>query len=161
MGFPGGSVVKYPPVNVGYKGVILIREDPSCHRATKPVHHNYWTWALEPRNCSYWALKPMCPRAWAQQQEKPLQGETHASTEEYSPLTATRESSCSSEDGAQPKVKKYVFFFCWKKRIQLTWKHCKSYDSPGEGTIHLYWLLCDCCVYLWEMYLKCQRWFFW
>ncbi|KAJ8791477.1 hypothetical protein J1605_004282 [Eschrichtius robustus] len=26
----------------------LIREDPTCHGATKPVRHNYWACALEP-----------------------------------------------------------------------------------------------------------------
>ena len=33
----------------------LIREDPTCRRATKPMCHNYWVCALEPRsfNCCY------------------------------------------------------------------------------------------------------------
>ena len=26
----------------------LVREDPTCCGATKPVHHNCWAWALEP-----------------------------------------------------------------------------------------------------------------
>ena len=26
----------------------LIREDPTCHGATKPMRHNYWACALEP-----------------------------------------------------------------------------------------------------------------
>ena len=26
----------------------LDQEDPTCHRTTKPVHHNYWACALEP-----------------------------------------------------------------------------------------------------------------
>ena len=25
-----------------------VHEDPTCHGATKPVHHNYWACALEP-----------------------------------------------------------------------------------------------------------------
>ena len=35
----------------------LIREDPhfSCRGATKPMHHNYWTCALEPRRHDYWS----------------------------------------------------------------------------------------------------------
>ena len=33
----------------------LVREDPTCHRATKPVHHNYWACALEPASHNYWA----------------------------------------------------------------------------------------------------------
>ena len=34
--FPGGAVLKNPPANAG-----LVWEDPTCRRATKPVHHNY------------------------------------------------------------------------------------------------------------------------
>ena len=42
----------------------LVREDPTCHGATKPVRHNYWACVLEPASHSYWAclpqlLKPM------------------------------------------------------------------------------------------------------
>ena len=28
----------------------LVREDPTCRRATKPMHHNYWACALQPGN---------------------------------------------------------------------------------------------------------------
>ena len=43
----------------------LVWEDPACHRATKPVCHNYWACALEPASHNYWAcvpqlLKPAC-----------------------------------------------------------------------------------------------------
>ena len=31
----------------------LVREDPTCHRATKPVHHNYGACALEPVSHNY------------------------------------------------------------------------------------------------------------
>ena len=42
----------------------LVREDPTCRGATKPVCHNYWACALEPLGHNYWArvpqlLKPM------------------------------------------------------------------------------------------------------
>ena len=41
----------------------LVREDPTCRRATKPVCHKYWAYALEPASHNYWAhvsqlLKP-------------------------------------------------------------------------------------------------------
>ena len=61
----------------------LVREDPTCHGATKPVSHNYWACALEPVSHSYWARAPQllspftttaeahAPRARAPQQEKP------------------------------------------------------------------------------------------
>ena len=43
----------------------LVREDPTCHGATKPVRHNYWAYALEPMSHNFWArvpqlLKPVC-----------------------------------------------------------------------------------------------------
>ena len=46
-------------------GRALVREDPTCRGATKPVRHNYWACALEPMSHSYWArapqlLKPKC-----------------------------------------------------------------------------------------------------
>ena len=58
----------------------LLREDPTCHRATKPVRHNYWAWALEPMSHNYWSphattTEAHTPRAHALQQEKPLQQE--------------------------------------------------------------------------------------
>ena len=36
----------------------LVREDPTCHGATKPVHHNYWACTLELTSHSYWARVP-------------------------------------------------------------------------------------------------------
>ena len=40
-GFPGGSVVKNLPVDVGDVVRSLIWEDPTCLRATKPMCYNY------------------------------------------------------------------------------------------------------------------------
>ena len=39
--FPGGTVVKNPSANAGDTGSALVWEDPTCHGAMKPVHHNY------------------------------------------------------------------------------------------------------------------------
>ena len=36
----------------------LVREDPTCCGATKPVRHNYWACALEPASHNYWACVP-------------------------------------------------------------------------------------------------------
>ena len=36
----------------------LVWEDPTCRRATKPVHHNYWACGLEPMCHNYWARVP-------------------------------------------------------------------------------------------------------
>ena len=52
-GFPGGAVVKNPPANAGTQVQALVWEDPTCHRATKPVCHNYWAHVPQ-------LLKPMC-----------------------------------------------------------------------------------------------------
>ena len=56
-GFPGGSVVKNPSANAGdiecRRIQSLIWEDPTCCRATKPMHHNYWACALEFRSHGY------------------------------------------------------------------------------------------------------------
>ena len=40
-GFPGGAVVKNPLPMQGSRVRALVQEDPTCHRATKPVRHNY------------------------------------------------------------------------------------------------------------------------
>ena len=48
----------------------LVQEDSTCHRATKPVGHNFWVYSLESESHSYWAR---VPRAHA-----PLQQESHA-----------------------------------------------------------------------------------
>ena len=97
-GFPCGSVVNNQPQRrrPGF--------DPWSgkipHASTKPAHHNYWTYALEPRSCSYWAnvsqvLKPEHPKACAWQ-EKPLQ---------WKACTSQLEKSLSSnEDRAQTKI---------------------------------------------------------
>ena len=36
----------------------LVREDPTCRGATKPVSHSYWACALEPASHNYWACMP-------------------------------------------------------------------------------------------------------
>ena len=40
MGFPGGSVVKNPPTSARNMR-FLVWEDPTCHRAAKPMCHKY------------------------------------------------------------------------------------------------------------------------
>ena len=37
--FPGGPVVKNLPANAEDTGSVLVQEDPTCRRASKPVHH--------------------------------------------------------------------------------------------------------------------------
>ena len=56
--FPGSPVVKNLPAKQGTWVRSLVWEDPTCRGAAKPVHHNYWAWALEPGSCSSWAHSP-------------------------------------------------------------------------------------------------------
>ena len=68
----------------------LVREDPTCRGATKPVRNNYWACTLEPVSHNYWAHEPQLlslraataearvPTAGAPQQEKPPQWEACA-----------------------------------------------------------------------------------
>ena len=60
----------------------LVREDPTCCGATKPMRHNYWACALEPASHNYWAH---ASRACALQQEKPLQWEARALQQRVAP----------------------------------------------------------------------------
>ena len=52
-GFPGGSAIKNLLANAGNRVGSLIWEGPTCHRATKPVHHSYRACALERMSCNY------------------------------------------------------------------------------------------------------------
>ena len=61
----------------------LVWEDPTCHRATRPMRHSYWACALEPASHNYWAgtpqlLKPTCLRACALQLLSPRAATTEA-----------------------------------------------------------------------------------
>ena len=60
----------------------LVQGDPTCHGATKPVHHNYWACALELRAATTEAREP---RARAPQQEKPPQWEARALQQRVAP----------------------------------------------------------------------------
>ena len=85
----------------------LIREDPTCLRATKPMSHNYWACVLELGGHHYRAhvmqvLKPTCPRAHAPP-EKPPQWESHSPQLEKSP--------CSNKDPAEPKLNRPKIYY--------------------------------------------------
>ena len=66
----------------------LVREDPTCRRATKPVHHNYWACALELTSHNYWAHVP--------QLLKPMHQEPMLHNKR-SPCTAAKSSPCSPQ----------------------------------------------------------------
>ena len=65
----------------------LVREDPTCRGATKPVHHNYWSPCFATRE----ATAISSPRI---------------ATKRSPPLATTREKPVrSNEDATQPKIK--------------------------------------------------------
>ena len=39
----------------------LLQEDPTCGRATEPMQHKYWAWALEPASRGCWSLYALGP----------------------------------------------------------------------------------------------------
>ena len=60
--FSGASLVaqwlRTPLPMQGTRVRALVREDPTCRGAAKPVRHNYWACALEPVSHNYWAHVP-------------------------------------------------------------------------------------------------------
>ena len=70
----------------------LVREDPTCRRATGPVSHNYWAWEPQLLSLCATTTETHAPRDCALQQEKPLQWEACTPQRRVAPLAATRES---------------------------------------------------------------------
>ena len=60
----------------------LVREDPTCHGATKPVRHNYWAYALEPRATT---TESACLEPMLRNKEKPPQWEACAPQRRLAP----------------------------------------------------------------------------
>ena len=70
------------PANAGDTGSIPGLGRSHTPRATEPLHHNYWTCALEPGSLSYWALalqnwnphtlEPMLHNERSHRNEKPM-----------------------------------------------------------------------------------------
>ena len=89
----------------------LVREDPTCCGATKPVSHNDWACTLEPVSHNYWSprattIEAHVPRARAPQQEKPLQWQARAPQWRVAPARCNkRKPARSNEDPMQPKIK--------------------------------------------------------
>ena len=63
----------------------LVREDPTCRGATKPVHHNYWARAPPLLSLCATTAEVHVPRARAPQQEKPPQWEARTLQQRAAP----------------------------------------------------------------------------
>ena len=70
----------------------LVREDPTCRGATKPMRHNYRACALEPTSCVPQLLKPACLEPVLRNKRSHLNENPTHRNEEQPPLAATRES---------------------------------------------------------------------
>ena len=87
----------------------LVQEDPTCPRATEPMHHNYWACAIESGSWDV-ATKPTRPRARTQQQEKPLKWEDQAQQLDSRLHSPQLEQTLGSNQGpAQPEISKIIF----------------------------------------------------
>ena len=78
-------VVQWLRIRLSMQGTrvqALVREDPTCRGANKPVRHNYWACALEPTSHNYWArapqllkpahLEPVLRKKRSHRDEKPM-----------------------------------------------------------------------------------------
>ena len=120
-GFPGGSVVKkkkkiFLPVQETWVW-FLGWKNPTCHRATKPVHYNYSACALATRGQNYWVHVPQDRSLCAL--EPVLSSKVSPRSEKYA-HHIKRVASCSPqlersprshENLAQPKINKYIYYF--------------------------------------------------
>ena len=108
--------IRLPMQGTGVR--FLVREDPTCCRATKLVGQNYWARCLEPASCNCWACtlhllilhatttEAQAPRAWTLQQERPQQWEACAPQRRVAPLTASRESPRAATKTQRSQKKK-------------------------------------------------------
>ena len=100
----------------------LVREDPTCRGATKPVRHDYWACTLEPACRNYWSpcattTEARAPRAHVPQQEKPPQWEACATQRRVAPAHRTqRKPARSKEDPMQPKINKIKYINLFLKK---------------------------------------------
>ena len=125
----------------------LAWENPTCHRATEPIGHNYWAYVLrawEPKLLSPHAiaLKPVHPKACTSQ-EKPLQWEAWASQLERRPACcnqrkahAQRPSTVKNKYVKKKKTKKEWGLPQWLRVKEFAYSAETLGDTgpiPGSG----------------------------
>ena len=121
-------VVQWLRIHLAIHGTLvrcLIHEDPTCHRTTRPLCHNYWAYALEPVSHNYWS-----PRAWSlcsATRETTAMRSPCTSTEQQPLVSKTRESPCTV---TKTRCNQYVKSL---SRVRL----CDPVDwSPPGSSVH-------------------------
>ena len=88
----------------------LVREDPTCRGATKPVCHNYWAYVPQLQKPTH--LEPVLRNKRSHLGEKPAHR-----NEEKPPLDAARESPCTAtKTQRSQKINKQINKFLLKKK---------------------------------------------
>ena len=111
----------------------LIQEDPTCHRATKPVCHNYWAYALEPGSHNYWAHTPQLLKLMAQNpcsatREATTLRSPHTATESRTRSLQLEKTPHSNKDPAQP-INKIIY-------IKIKWFLWVENTNAFTHTVH-------------------------
>ena len=102
----------------------LVWEDSTCRRVTKPVSHNYWAHALEPKNPNYWSwvLQLLKPTHWEPMlhNKQAATVRSPGATAQSGPCSPQLEKAACSTRPAQPKINKHLSLknvkqiaFCW------------------------------------------------
>ena len=127
----------------------LIWEDPTCHRATKPVCHNYWVCGLEPESRNYWAhllqllkpvrLEPRLPNERSHRSARPVHNRRAA------PLTAAGDKPASKADPAQPKINRCLKYISTRVPFSI-WLAANIYTHTHTHT----------CIYILYIYTSCE-----
>ena len=119
----------------------LVWEDPTRCRATKPMCHNYWAWALEPESRNYWAPEP---RACAPQ-EKPVQWEASAPNLESIPCSLQPEKARVQQqiNTTQPSQKQINTAMCTCQWINKYSSMYMSISGKGLKNLKIYIYILD------------------
>ena len=125
-----------------------IWEDSTCSGAAELMCHSYWACAPEPGSRNCWAhvllLKPMCPRASALQQEKPLQREACTLQLKSSPHSPQLEENLAAmkTEHSQKWISKWFFKEGFGRRDRLDMAEvqhgvCPVLKAYSKGTAFL------------------------
>ena len=135
-GLPGGSVVTSPPARS------LVWEDPTCCRATKPMHHNHWL-CPEPGSRNYWSPSALEPELFDERNhcnEKPT-----SCNSEQPPFSATRESPQAATKAQHRQINTF---------LKLS---CLSYYGVGS-ILYTFWVQVLRLIYVWQICMPPSLW---